>query len=88
MALGKNYEVRAHKGVERRVANLPKDVKEKLFELVDLLEANPRPRRKGFSQLGKNHYRCWLGLHHRVEWIVDDENAVVVITDVGPRERM
>ncbi|MCH7768345.1 MAG: hypothetical protein IH828_05355 [Nitrospinae bacterium] len=50
---------------------------------------NPRTRTKGFKHLpGTNEYRCWVGLHHRVEWMVDDEARAVTIVAVGSREGM
>jgi mRNA-degrading endonuclease RelE of RelBE toxin-antitoxin system len=82
------FRVKAYKGVERQISRLPKAIQVKLFEFVELLETNPKPKRKGFRHLGENQYRCWLGLHHRVEWMVDEEAFTVIITNVGSRERM
>jgi mRNA-degrading endonuclease RelE of RelBE toxin-antitoxin system len=89
MASERRYEIRFRKKAHKRYQKLPKAIRLKLDKIVERWVTNPRTKTKGFKPLpGKNEYRCWVGLHHRVEWMVDDDERTVTIVDVGSREGM
>ncbi|MDA2915530.1 type II toxin-antitoxin system RelE/ParE family toxin [Nitrospinae bacterium AH_259_B05_G02_I21] len=84
----KLYSVAFTKRADKQAGGLPQDVQTRLDKLVERLQTEPRPKMKGFRQLGKNEYRGRLGRRHRVEWMVDDEKRHVTIVAVGTKERM
>lgn len=88
MAQGKRYEVGFMPKAYKDYQKLPKAVQLKLDELTERWVTSPRASFKGRRHLRKNEYRCWVGLHHRVEWMVNDEERTVTVTAVGTRERM
>ncbi|MCH6568215.1 MAG: hypothetical protein IH801_07650 [Nitrospinae bacterium] len=89
MGSERRYEIGFTRKAHKRYQKLPKAVQLKLDRIAERWVTNPRTRTKGFKHLpGTNEYRCWVGLHHRVEWMVDDEARAVTIVAVGSREGM
>ena len=84
----RRYEVGMHKRIERALEKLPKQIQISFIKLAEELEANPRPRRKGFYPMEKNRHRGRIGRKHRVHWTIDDEKRIVTIVRVGSREGM
>jgi len=80
------YEVQlASRRVEKAIADLPLAARERVIKAIESLREEPRPR--GVKKLGgklSGSWRIKVGLY-RVLYDIDDDDKVVVITDVGQR---
>ncbi len=77
------YEVIIHPGALREFEKLPKAVQQRLGEVIDDLEVDPRPQ--GVAKLaGADAYRLRVG-PYRVAYAIKDERLVVLIVKVAHR---
>lgn len=84
MSEPQRWRVTIERDVEKRLARLPRDVRERLATAIDRLEENPR--HPGVTQLTgySNLYRVRVG-DWRIIFTIRDEQLVVVVIEVDVR---
>ena len=81
------YRVEIHRDAEKEIKNLPENTREKVIELLILLQTVPYPfkqydlkKLKGF----KNVYRIRMG-KYRISYYVDDNSKLIIILEAKSR---
>lgn len=77
------YRVEVETRARREFHNLPNDVRERIEEVIDDLQENPRPP-GAKSLIGKEGYRIRKG-DYRILYTVDDKSHVVSVYRIGHR---
>ena len=82
----KKYTLVIKKKAEKQLAKLPKQVTEKLLNVITSLCADPRPR--GYIKLVKRKgYRIRKG-DYRIIYNIEDEKIIVTVLQVGHRQNV
>ena len=83
------YKVTIKKKAEKRLNNLPKQVKQLLFLLIADLQASGPIQKSwhNFSPLGKGKYHCHLNYRHVVCWSHNAKEIKIEVYYVGSREK-
>jgi mRNA interferase RelE/StbE len=72
----------------RIIQSLPRDLRERIRDKIDLLAVNPRPQGAKALQGGrKSHLRIRVG-DYRVIYRVEDERLLVLVVAVGHRREV
>lgn len=79
------YQIISKKSAEKYIEKLPKKTATKIINKILSLENEPRP--EGCIKLkgGKDGFRIRIG-DYRVVYLIDDENKIVRIIDIGDRK--
>lgn len=80
-----SYQVLIPRPTQKRLDNLPKEVRDRMIEKILLLAENPRPsgtkKLKGYD----NEYRIRVG-DYRVRYEVDDQRSIVTVLSCRHRK--
>jgi mRNA interferase RelE/StbE len=77
------YQVAIRPAVDRIIAQLPNQVRQRIAQRLQALSVNPRP--PGSVKLaGRDAYRIRIG-DYRVIYMIYDDQLLVIVVDAGHR---
>jgi mRNA interferase RelE/StbE len=82
-----DYRIEVRESTAKEIRSLPSDVKQRVFNTIDSLSCNPRPRGSLKLKGSGSLYRVRVGVY-RVVYNIDDASRLIVITRVRHRREV